>query len=160
MLNNIKIIIYFVFLIFNLHFKVNAHIYKNHFLITSIKKNKNRNKQTNYFPFKIFDRNGRFIIKAEIEGYELHSKYDHIFKKYNYSGNGYCWEGHISQILEKINPQLLKHIEFDPEAGAFFAYADSKSNQIKFVEILSPIFSNLHKLEEYIKKADHGRIDD
>ncbi|MBK7691910.1 MAG: hypothetical protein IPJ31_12630 [Bacteroidetes bacterium] len=96
----------------------------------------------------------------EIESPQLFPKYATFFEKYQYSGNGYCWEGHIKQILETLKPELLQHIRFDPEAGAFFATADTKENQILFVTLLSPIFSDLKKLEEYVKKADHSRIDD
>ena len=124
---------------------------------TTINKN---NKMTNYFPFKISDNNGRFAIIVETESLELYPKYADFFEKYDYSGNGYCWEGHITQILEKLNPNLLQHIDFDPEAGAFFAYADTKQNQIKIVELLSPIFADFTKLTEYVKTADRSRIDD
>ncbi len=121
---------------------------------------KDTNNMTNYYPFKISSDNGRFAIMVEIEGPELYSKYSKFFEKYEYSGNGYCWEGHITQILEKLNPELLRHIDFDPEAGSFFAIADTKENQIKIVELLSPIFADLSKLEEYVKKANRSRIDD
>ena len=127
---------------------------------TLITKKINNNKMTNYFPFKINDDNGLFSIIAETESPELYPKYADFFEKNGYSGNGYCWEGHITQILEKLKPELLSHINFDPEAGAFFAYADTKENQIKIVELLSPIFADFTKLEEYVKKADHSRIDD
>jgi hypothetical protein len=120
----------------------------------------NRNSMTNYFPFKIRDNEGHFVIVAETESSELYPKYASFFEKHQYSGNGYCWEGHIIQILEKLNPDLLKHIDFDPEAGAFFAYADTKENQLKFVELLSPIFSDLNKLEKYVSQADRSEIDD
>lgn len=115
---------------------------------------------TNYYPFKISDTNGQFAIIVETESPELYPKYADFFEKYEYSGNGYCWEGHITQILEELNPELLLHINFDPEAGAFFAYTDTKENQIKIVELLSPIFADFTKLEEYVTKADRSRIDD
>ena len=118
------------------------------------------NKMTSYFPFKISDSNGRFTIIVETESSELYPKYADFFEKHEYSGNGYCWEGHITQILEKLNLELLQHIDFDPEAGAFYAYADTKENQIRIVELLSPIFADFTKLEEYVKKADRSRIDD
>ena len=114
----------------------------------------------NYYPFEISDSNGHYLIKAEIESPELFIKYAELFEKFELSGNGYCWAGLITQILEKIDPTLLKHIEFDAEAGAFFANADSKENQIKFVELLSPIFSDLPTLEEYLEDADHSQLDD
>ncbi|MEP7265289.1 MAG: Imm51 family immunity protein [Bacteroidota bacterium] len=115
---------------------------------------------TNYFPFTISTSEGKFIIQAATESPELYPTYAEVFARNEYSGNGYSWEGHIIQILEKLNPALLQHIEFDPEAGSFFCYADTKENQLKFVEILSPIFADLKKLEEYIKKANRTRIDD
>jgi Immunity protein 51 len=118
------------------------------------------NKMTNFSPFVLSNNNGQHSITAAIESAELFVKYSPSFEKYDYSGNGYSWEGHITQILEKISPDLLQHIEFDPEAGAFYAYADTQENQIKFVELLSPIFTDLIKLEDYLKKADRSRIDD
>ena len=115
---------------------------------------------TNYSPFVLSNNGGHYAIIVDIESAELLAKYSPFFEKYNYSGNGYCWEGHITQILEKMSPALVQHIEFDPEAGAFFAYADTEENQIKFAELLSPIFTDLTKLEDYVKKADRSRIDD
>ena len=120
-------------------------------------KTKSMNK---YFPFELLDNEGHFQIVAPIESKDLYPKYYDFFQKHGYEGNGYCWEGHITQILEKLDKPLLKHIDFDPEAGGFFATADTKENQLKFVELLSPIFSDLKKLEDWVKKADRSRIDD
>ncbi|MFC0772569.1 Imm51 family immunity protein [Terrimonas alba] len=113
-----------------------------------------------YFPFELLDIEGHFQIVAPIESKDLYPKYYDFFQKHGYEGNGYCWQGHITQILEQLDKSLLKHIDFDPEAGGFYATADTKENQLKFVELLSPIFSDLRKLEEWIKKADRSRIDD
>jgi hypothetical protein len=121
---------------------------------------KTKDKMNKPYPFETTDQDGQFSIIAQIETAELFKNYNPIFVKNGYSGNGYCWEGHITQILEKIDKELLTHIDFDPEAGAFYANADSKSAQQKFVEILSPIFTDLKKLDEYIKSADRTRIDD
>lgn len=112
------------------------------------------------YPFKLRNNDGQYAIIIEIESGEIFNKYSSLFEKYGYSGNGYCWEGHIIQILEKLNPELIKHIDFDPEAGSFFAIADSKNNQSKFVSLLSPILSDLKKFEPYVKSADHSKIQD
>ncbi len=117
-------------------------------------------KMKDYFPFKIIDSDGQHSIVAETESPDLYPKYSDLFEKYGYSGNGYSWEGRIKQILEKLDKELINHITFDPEAGGFFAIADSKESQLKFVETLCPIFSDLTKLENYIKNADRSRIDD
>jgi len=117
-------------------------------------------KMTTCFPFEIGENAGQFTITVATERPELYPKYAAFFERFHFSGNGYCWEGHITQIMEKMNPDLLQHIKFDSEAGAFFAIADTKENQLKFVELLSPIFADLKKLEEFVKKADPSRIDD
>jgi hypothetical protein len=117
-------------------------------------------KDNKYFPFILKESDGEYLITADIEGPALHPKYTDFFQKNGYEGNGPCWEGHVEQILEKTNRDLLEHLEFDSEAGGFYAFADSKENQIKIAEIISPIFSDMNKLEEWVKKADRARIDD
>ncbi len=119
-----------------------------------------RSSAPNPFPFVIWNEENVFGISVETESKELYDKYHPLFEKYGYSGNGYSWEGHIRLVLEELDPALIAHIDFDPEAGSFFARADSKASQLRFVEILSPVFSNLDKLEVYLKKADRKRIDD
>jgi hypothetical protein len=114
----------------------------------------------NPYPFEVTESEGQYTILAALESDELFNKYYPFFEKHGYEGNGYCWEGHITQILEKLDEELLNHIDFDPEAGAFYAYADSKAAQIRFINLLSPIFSDLKKLEGYVKSADRDRIDD
>ncbi len=123
------------------------------------KKNDNYKKpsMTNFAPFEIYENGGSFRIKAEVE---MLPKYMELFASHDYEPNGYCWESHITQILEKENPDLLNHVEFDPEAGGFYAIADSKDSQLDFVNTLSPIFQDMSKLEKYISSADRSRIDD
>lgn len=112
-----------------------------------------------HYPFILY-KDGSYMIAAEIEDLKMFEKYNPIFTKYGYSGNGYSWEGHIIQMLNKIKPELIKSIMFDPEAGGFYAFADSEESQREFVKILTPIFSNTPKLEAYLKSADRSKIDD
>lgn len=130
------------------------------FCLSCESKKTNQTKKTNmenFAPFEIYENGGSFSIKAEIE---MLPEYMELFASHDYEPNGYCWEGHITQILEKENPSLLSHIDFDPEAGGFYAVADSKESQLDFVNTLSPIFQDLSKLEKYISSADRSRIDD
>jgi len=117
-------------------------------------------KVNKYYPFELQEFNGQYNIVANIESEDLYPKYYDFFQIHGYEGNGYCWEGHITQILEKLDKSLLTQVDFDPEAGTFYAIAKNKESQIKFVELLSPIFSDIKKLEEWVKKADRSRIDD
>jgi hypothetical protein len=112
-----------------------------------------------YFPFEIMDDEQHSIVVG-LGAKGLYPKYSDFFTKYGYEPNGDCWAGHIIQILEKEDAELISHIDFDPEAGAFFAHADSKENQLRFVNVLAPIFADINKLEAYVKVADRTRIDD
>src|SRR3954462_10803925 len=73
-----------------------------------------------YYPFTVH-HDGTYTITASIESKKLFSQYNPLFVHYGYSGNGYSWEGIIKQILAKENPALLGYMEFDSEAGMFFA---------------------------------------
>ena len=115
---------------------------------------------SSYFPFELYYEGQDFDIMVYIEEDSLLDLYSPIFSKYDYSGNGYSWDGHIEQIIKKLDPELLNHIEFDSEAGAFFAIADSRESQIRFGELLHPIFSDLSILEKYIQEADRSKIFD
>ena len=124
-----------------------------------ISKQYDSTKIENYDPFLIY-KDGSYMIAAEIESKELFDKYNPIFEKYEYSGNGYSWEGHITQMLQKEKSSLLKHLYFDPEAGGFYVFADSEKAQRQFADIVSKIFKNIPKLEQYLKTADREKIDD
>ncbi|RYF85193.1 MAG: hypothetical protein EON98_07245 [Chitinophagaceae bacterium] len=113
-----------------------------------------------YFPFELREGDGRYQVVANLESAALYPGYYQFFEKHGYEGNGPCWEGHIVQILEKLDKDLLQHIDFNVEAGGFYASADSKENQTRFVTLLSPIFSDLKKLDEWVSKADRSRVDD
>ncbi len=97
----------------------------------------NPESKNDHFPFNIGEKGAIMVFLSDPP---LYPRYKDIFEKYGYSGNGYCWEGHIVQILEKLDPQLLKHLDLDPEAGAFFANAENEKFQLEFVRLLSPIF--------------------
>jgi len=112
-----------------------------------------------HYPFILYN-DSSYMIAAEIEDLAMFDKYNPIFEKYGYSGNGYSWEGHIIQILKKVKSDLIIRIMFDPEAGGFYAFADSERSQREIVKILSPIFSDIPKLEAYLKSADRSKIDD
>ncbi|PUZ30156.1 Immunity protein 51 [Chitinophaga costaii] len=112
----------------------------------------------NYFPFTISDYKGTFGIVAAVESPELNSRYFNIFSKYNYEGNGFAWEGIIKQILEKLAPDLLTHVEYDTLEGGFYAYADSKDTQLRILDVLVPVFNDDQVLEDYLSQADPSQM--
>lgn len=108
-------------------------------------------------PFIIY-HDGSFMVASEIESRALFAEYQPIFDQYGLSGNGYCWEGIITQILLQQKPTLLNHIDFDPEAGGFYAYADSPQSQREFATFLSDIFKDHAQLHKYLKTIDKSLI--
>ena len=108
----------------------------------------------NYLPFEV--QNKFFAVIADVSRPE----FVQLFEKHNFQSNGYAWEGHILLILEKIAPELIPHIEFDPADDMFIMKADSAENQQRFVEILAPVFQDLDLLNSYIAAADPDMIDD
>ncbi|MBB4081142.1 hypothetical protein GGR28_003790 [Lewinella aquimaris] len=109
-------------------------------------------------PFEFSTTHG-LTITADIEG-NLFDLYYPVFEAHGYSGNGYSWEGHIIQVLEKTDPDLISKIIFDPEAGAFFAIPEDDRTMNRFREVLCPIFGDLTTLSQYLESADRSRIDD
>lgn len=112
------------------------------------------------FPFGVSELNGQYSIRVPLEDKKLYDKYFHFFAHHGFEGNGYCWEGHIIQILEKIDTDLLHRIEMDAEAGAFYAYAETRADQVHFVNLLAPIFQNLDELSRFVRIADKSRVYD
>ena len=113
----------------------------------------------NPYPF-FAQQDEQFTVSASIESKELFEKYNPLFVKYGLSGNGYSWDGVITQILQKENPLLLKVIDFDSEAGGFYVYTNSKDAQTEFLITLCPIFNDLKLLESYFKSLDRTSVDD
>jgi hypothetical protein len=122
-------------------------------------KNYDSIKFLNYYPFIAYN-DDNYMILAEIESIELFDKYTKIFEAHGYSGSGYCWEGHIKQILKIEKPELLNFISFDSETGGFYMYTSSKEKQIIIVEYLSKIFSDTLLLNKYLEKANRAKIND
>lgn len=105
-----------------------------------------------------------FKITTIDDGINIYSachtdNYFELFEKHGYYGNGYCWLGHIRQILEKENPALLKKSVLDGESDYFFATFKNVETFNAAMKILDPIFQDYDILEKYIIAADRDRID-
>jgi len=119
-----------------------------------------RKKTDSIIPFKGIEQKGEFFIYSDIARMDTHRPFYVLFKKWGYSGNGYCWEGHIIQIIRQEDKALLKLLEFESETEKFWVKADSSQSQSRFMDLMNPIFSNHKKLEVFIKTANPLAIDD
>jgi len=108
--------------------------------------------------FEVDNLNNEIFI--DLQSNKLYPRYYNMFAKYEYEGNGYCWEGHIEQILDDLQPELLDQIEFDPEAGSLTIISDDQKILKTVSELLNPIFEDLETLKSWISKANRDRIED
>lgn len=99
------------------------------------------------FPFKVMDNDGQFTILAELESGDLFEKYFPFFEKHGYEGNGYCWEGHITQILEKKDKELLNHIEFDQKQEHSLPMQTQKKLKLNLSTYYAQSFLTLNNLK-------------
>lgn len=114
-----------------------------------------------YFPFETEDYWGNpYPVFSNLKSKDIYMPYYSLFSNLGYEGNGYCWEGHIRQVLKEIDKDLLQQLNFDSQTDVFYAFTNTKECQEKFLQILTPIFSDLDKLEKWVKKADRAQIDD
>lgn len=115
---------------------------------------------THHFPFDKVYTDGEITITAALEGEELYNLFNPVFEKYQLEGSGYTWDGVITQLLKKENKELLKHLEFDSEAGGFYVYVDSEETASTFLHIICPYFKDSETLEKTLKNIDRTKIDD
>jgi len=122
-------------------------------------RNDSTNKTNPYYPF-VLSSDGGYTIAVEIETKDIMARYTPLFEKYGFSGSGESWAGLIRHILATKDPALLGHLDFDPEAGGFFAAADNEKTQKEFGEVVGRIFQDIPTLESYMKTADKSEMND
>lgn len=94
------------------------------------------------------------MVASELEEESILNTYAPLFEKYGAEGNGYSWAALLKVILKKEKPDLLKHLDFDPEAGGFYLFADSENSQRQFVTFAQKAFKDKNKLIKYLTGPD------
>lgn len=111
-----------------------------------------------YYPFTII-KDSTYMIAAEIEKDERLDSYRIIFERHGFFGNGYNWGNYITHMLSIEDSGILSHVELDPEAGGFYAFADSEKNQRKFAVLASRFFRDTTIFESHLSTIDSSIID-
>jgi Immunity protein 51 len=114
----------------------------------------------NYFPFQLAGINGMYTITVPVEDKKVMDQYHKLFTSYGFSGNGYTWEALIKHILETKDKALYQQINFDSEAGSFYAWTTTKESQVQFAKLLAPIFAEEKQLRSLAEKFRPDEIDD
>lgn len=109
------------------------------------------------FPFGVSELNNQFSIRVPLSDKALYEEYELLFNDLGIKHTGIVWEDYIINILERINPELLNHIEFDAEENGFYAYAATRNHQIEFVNTLTPIFRDKEILARYLVMQNKNR---
>ena len=118
-----------------------------------ISKQYDSSKILQFWPFILYT-DGSYMIAAEIGRDTTLETFESFFDKYGGDGTGYNWAALLKVILKKENPDLIKHLDFDPEAGGFYLFADSEDSQKQFVDFASKAFKDKSKLIGYLTGPD------
>jgi len=69
--------------------------------------------------------------------------------------NGYNWEAFFNYYLNKYYPEIIKGMESNPEAGAYFAeFEYSTENELKaskFIEIIEELIENENNIYKILE---------
>jgi len=114
-----------------------------------ISKQYDSTKIEDFWPFIIY-KDGSYMVVGNLNSDTTLDKYGIFLERYGGEGTGYNWAALIKVILKKENPALLKHVDFDPEASAFYLFADNESHQREFAEFASKSFKDTAKLIRYL----------
>lgn len=72
--------------------------------------------------------------------------------------NGYNWEAVLNYYISKVDQDLAKHIQHDPEAGMYSAYfeltPENEARAIRLKDIIIDLVQNEEKLYKLV--AAHG----
>ena len=112
----------------------------------------------NPYPFVKLD-NAEPGLLASLEN-ELFDTYYPIFEKNGLTGNGYSFEGLITEFLKKQNSKLLSKIRFDSEAGGCFMFFENDIDRENLLQEIAPIFADTVRLDSLMQTVDREMIDD
>lgn len=88
-------------------------------------------------------------IKTGKKGFE---RAEALFRANNTIPDGEGWDGFITYLLEKENPELLDRVDLDYEGDIFVATLERKADMITMADLLLYILMDDEKMEEYLKE--------
>jgi hypothetical protein len=107
------------------------------------------------YPFKLCSIDEGITVSVTCRTGE----YFELFEKHGYYGNRPCWSGHVRQILEKENTNLLKYLVFNSESDFFLITFRNVKIFNEAMKLLAPIFQDYEILEKYIISANRDEVD-
>jgi hypothetical protein len=111
-------------------------------------------KQYNYSPLKVYQLQyeGETCYNIEIKtGAKGFEQAEILFHTHGTLPDGEGWDGFITFLLEKENPDLLHVFDLDYVADTFIATCDRKADMITLADLLQYILMDDEKMEEYLK---------
>lgn len=123
--------------------------------LQSIKIKIKMSKQYNYSPLNVSqmkyegDMCYNIEIKTGAKGFE---QAEALFQKYNTLPDGEGWDGFVTFLLEKENPELLDIFDLDYEGNIFIATCERKADMMVLADLLQYILMDDEKMEEYLRE--------
>ncbi len=112
-----------------------------------------------YYPFNIY-KDDSYMVFLEIgRDPKVLDTYDPIFEDLDYNGSGNDWAALVSIVLKKEDPALISKVQFDPEGGGFYLFADSEKTQRQVAKYISNAFGDVKRFEAFLKAADKQQVE-
>ncbi len=108
-----------------------------------------------YYPCTLTSNDGTYTVQiSDATSVDFKS----IWDEFEYSGNGYTWEGLVKQFIKMDKLNIV--VDFDSEAGTFWANLKTRSDQLRLAKYIHDLCADKKKFREYVKKADRSLVDD
>lgn len=103
-----------------------------------------------HWPFFMYKDETHMVV-GNINGDPTLDLYAELIERYGGDGTGYDWTALLQHMLQREDAALLQHLDFDPEACAFYVFADSEKNQRAFVQFAARAFKDTTHLIRYLE---------
>lgn len=82
-----------------------------------------------------------------------------VFEEAGRYGNGYNWEAVARQALREYAIEYVGEVDYDPEAGMFVAFGESREALQALGELLAKALKDREFLEELLRDAEEDWFD-
>jgi hypothetical protein len=79
---------------------------------------------------------------------------DELIRETGHEPNGYFWEGIAQLVANDAHPPILKHVEFDSEAGMFCAYGADRRSLETLGALMAAVVNDRDRLSAALRMAE------
>jgi hypothetical protein len=97
------------------------------------------------------------LFETEPGSYSLtldaQTEVDGVIEELGHEANGYFWAGVAHYLVQTQAPALAEHISYDPEAGMFSAYGESRDALEALAALMRPVTTDAVRVRRLVTEA-------